>query len=140
MRAFAFLVFTIVGATMLPAPALAADSIQGKWYTSGKRAIVTIAPCGKKLCGKLTRFIEKRKDGVTTDLNNPEPAMRKRKLVGLAILTGFVPEGEKWNGSIYDPESGKTYRSIVSHGAPGTLNVEGCISVFCQTQTWTKVR
>ncbi len=140
MRVFAFVAIMMAGATVLPAPALAADSIQGQWSTKGNRAIVTIAPCGANLCGKLTRFMQQRKDGITTDVKNPEPALRKRKLVGLPILTGFVADGKKWRGKIYDPESGKTYRSIVSLGKGSTLDVEGCIAVFCQTQTWTKVR
>ncbi len=133
---------TILAASLLAAaaPAAASTPIQGQWYTKGKRAIVTIAPCGQTMCGRLTRFIEQPKNGVTTDVNNPEPALQKRKLIGLPILSGFVAEGAKWRGKIYDPESGKTYRSIVSAGKGGTLNVEGCIAMFCQTQTWTPAK
>ncbi|MFY8195787.1 MAG: DUF2147 domain-containing protein, partial [Novosphingobium sp.] len=74
------------------------------------------------------------------DVNNPDPALRKRKLVGLPILTGFVADGNKWRGKIYDPESGRTYRSIVTAGKNGTLSVEGCIAMFCQAQTWTAAK
>jgi uncharacterized protein (DUF2147 family) len=118
----------------------ASEPIQGQWYTKGKRAVVTIAPCGPALCGKLTRFIEQPANGVTTDINNPDPAMRKRKLVGLAVLSGFTADGKKWRGKIYDPESGKTYRSVLTKAKSGTLIVEGCIAMFCQAQTWTPVK
>lgn len=140
MRLSAFA--AIMGAVLLiqPGTALASESIQGQWYTKGKRAVVTIAPCGQTMCGRLTRFIEQPKNGVTTDVNNPEPELRKRKLVGLPILTGFVADGKKWRGKIYDPESGKTYRSIVTAGKNGTLSVEGCIAMFCQAQTWTAAK
>lgn len=133
---------TILAASLLTAavPVQASAPIQGQWYTKGKRAIVTIAPCGQNMCGRLTRFIEPPKDGVTTDVNNPDPALKKRKLIGLPILSGFVADGKKWRGKIYDPESGKTYRSIVSTGKGGTLNVEGCIAMFCQTQVWTQTK
>lgn len=140
MRALAFCVILMASAAGLAAPAQATESIQGQWYTKGKRAIVTIAPCGQNLCGKLTKFIEPPAGGVTTDVNNPEPAMRKRKLIGLPILSGFTPDGKKWRGKIYDPESGKTYRSIVSRAKNGVLSVEGCIAMFCQAQIWTEVK
>jgi uncharacterized protein (DUF2147 family) len=138
MSAFA----AILGASLLATavPAHASEAIQGQWYTKGKRAVVTIAPCGKNMCGRLTRFIEQPKNGVTTDVNNPDANLRKRKLVGLPILTGFVADGKKWRGKIYDPESGKTYRSIVTAGKNGTLSVEGCIAMFCQAQTWTMAK
>ncbi|MBA1375762.1 MAG: DUF2147 domain-containing protein [Sphingomonas ursincola] len=126
--------------SLMAVPAQASESIQGQWYTKGKRAVVTIAPCGQNMCGRLTRFIEQPKNGVSTDVNNPDPALRKRKLVGLPILSGFVPDGKKWRGKIYDPESGKTYRSIVTAGKNGTLSVEGCIAMFCQAQTWTAAK
>jgi uncharacterized protein (DUF2147 family) len=118
----------------------AAEPIQGQWYTKGKRAVVTIAPCGEAVCGRLTRFIEQPANGVTTDVNNPDPAMRKRKLVGLPVLSGFTPDGKKWRGKIYDPESGKTYRSVLTKAKNGSLIVEGCIAMFCQAQTWTPVK
>ena len=44
------------------------------------------------------------------------------------------------NGTIYDPRNGKTYKSIVSKNADGTLAVKGCIAFFCQTQKWTPAR
>lgn len=140
MRLLAFVGIMMASAMTLTVPAQAAESIQGQWYTKGKRAVVTIAPCGQTMCGKLTRFIEPPAGGVTTDVNNPDPALKKRKLVGLPILSGFVSDGKKWRGKIYDPESGKTYRSIVSLGKSGTLSVEGCIAMFCQAQTWTQAK
>ena len=140
MRMSAFAAILGASLTLAASPAMAAESIQGHWYTKGKRAVVTIAPCGQSICGRLTRFIEQPRDGVTTDVNNPDPALRKRKLVGLPILTGFVADGKKWRGKIYDPESGKTYRSIVTPEKNGTLSVEGCIAMFCQAQTWTAAK
>lgn len=136
LRQFAIIIIpaTMVFATV---PAIAAAPITGSWYTDGKRAIVNVAPCGAKLCGKITRFIEKPKDNVTTDINNPDPQMRKRKLIGLAVLSGFSEDGNQWRGQIYDPEHGKTYRSVVYKAKNGNLIVKGCIGPFCKSQTWT---
>jgi uncharacterized protein (DUF2147 family) len=140
MRMLASATILAAGLLASAAPATAAAPIKGKWYTKDKRAIVTIEPCGKTMCGRLTRFIQPPKNGVTTDINNPEPAMKKRKLIGIRILSDFVADGDKWHGKIYDPESGKTYRSVVSHGQAGTLSVEGCVAMFCQAQTWTPAK
>ena len=119
------------------APALAAAPITGNWYTKDKRAIVKIAPCGSKLCGTIMRFIEKPRDGITTDVNNPDAKLRKRKLLGLPVLSDFSEDGDEWRGKIYDPEAGKNYRSVVYKGASGNLVVKGCIGPFCQSQSWS---
>ncbi|MFN3819591.1 DUF2147 domain-containing protein [Blastomonas sp.] len=140
MRVIASVAIMAAAALGMAAPAHAAQSITGSWYTVGKRALVTIAPCGKVLCGRISRLIEPTKSGVTTDVNNPDPALKTRKLVGLPILSDFVADGDKWRGKIYDPNTGKTYRSIVSPAKGGTLKVEGCIAMFCQTQTWTAAK
>lgn len=140
MRVIASVAIMAAATLSMATPAMAADSITGSWHTVGKRALVTIAPCGKVLCGKITRLLQPTKSGVTTDANNPDPALKKRKLVGLPILTDFTQDGTKWRGKIYDPNTGKTYRSIVSKGKGGTLAVEGCIAMFCQTQTWTSAQ
>lgn len=140
MRVIASVAILAAWALAFAAPVQAASSITGSWYTVGKRALVTIAPCGKALCGKITRLIEPTKSGATTDVNNPDPELKKRKLVGLPILTGFMADGDKWRGKIYDPNTGKTYRSIVSPAKGGTLNVEGCLAMFCQTQVWTSAK
>lgn len=140
MRMFASVAILAASMLAVAAPVLAAENITGAWYTKDKRALVTIAPCGKALCGKITRLIEQPKSGATTDVNNPDPILKKRKLIGLPILSGFVADGGKWRGKIYDPNTGKTYRSIVSPSKSGTLNVEGCIAMFCQTQIWTPAK
>lgn len=140
MRVIASVAILAAGAFAMAAPAHAAEGITGQWYTKEKRALVTIAPCGKALCGKISRLIIQPKSGATTDVNNPDPLLKKRKLVGLPILTGFVADGGKWRGKIYDPNTGKTYRSIITPGKGGVLNVEGCVAMFCQTQIWSPAR
>lgn len=119
-------------------PANAAASIEGRWYTKGERAIVTIERCGKSVCGRISKFIEQPRDGVTTDINNPDPALRNRKLLGLPILSGFVADGNQWRGKVYDPEGGKTYRSVVQPVGANRLKVEGCVLFFCRGETWTR--
>ena len=68
----------------------------------------------------------------------PDPALRKRRLLGLPILSGFTADGDMWRGRIYDPKSGKTYKSQVRRKPDGSLEVKGCVGPFCQTQVWKK--
>ena len=129
----------IILAIGMATPAQAATPITGKWFTVGNRSIVDIAPCGTALCGKLSKILVPVK-GNGNDTNNPDVAMHSRPLIGLNILFSFKDTGKQWEGRIYDPEHGKTYRSIVFRNPDGTLAVKGCIAFFCQTQTWKPVR
>ena len=127
------------GLAALAVPALAADPIGGKWVTQDKDAVVTIADCGGSVCGKITKFLKTPPGGVDQrDIHNPKKALRSRKLMGLPVLSGFKQDGDEWRGEIYDPKSGKTYRSVIQRKGANTLEVKGCVAIFCQTQVWTR--
>lgn len=120
-------------------PAIAAAPVTGNWTTQDKDAVVTIAKCGKSLCGKITRFLVTPPDGADQrDVNNPSAKLRNRKILGMVFLSGFTEDGDEWRGRIYDPKSGKSYRSILQRKGNSALAVKGCIGPFCQTQTWTR--
>lgn len=123
----------------LAVPALAADPISGRWVTQEKNAIVTIGNCGSSVCGRISKFLETPPDGANQrDVNNPDKSLRSRKLMGLPVLTGLREDGDLWRGDIYDPEAGKTYRSVIRRKGANRLEVKGCIGPFCQTQIWTR--
>ena len=119
----------------LTSPALAAAPIAGRWLTGDGKGVVEIGPCGLALCGKITKLLADT-NGPPTDRNNPDPKLRSRPLVGLNILSGFKDAGKQWEGQIYSPERGSTYRSVVKRNPDGTLSVKGCIGPFCQKQVW----
>jgi len=125
----------------LPAPALAAPDLSGEWLVEDKSATVTIGRCGASWCGRVARILERRPGWKGTDVNNPDPKLRSRTVQGLPILTGFKPDEKGLTGGrIYDPKSGKTYRSMLRLNADGSLKVSGCIAFFCQSQRWTRAR
>ncbi|KPF63941.1 hypothetical protein IP79_09075 [Porphyrobacter sp. AAP60] len=125
---------------MATTPALAADAVAGRWVTAEKDGVILIAPCGKALCGTIDRFLVPPPEGVgQRDVNNPDAKLRSRKLLGMPILSGFTADGNLWRGRIYDPKSGKTYRSIIRRKGPNVLEVKGCVGPFCQTQEWKRV-
>jgi uncharacterized protein (DUF2147 family) len=131
----------LVATVLLSVSAQAAAPVTGRWVTESKDGVVEIYQCGTTICGKLAKFLVAPPNGVgQKDTNNPDKALRNRTLLGLNILTGFKAVGDEWKGRIYDPKSGKTYRSVVYKGKSGNLVVKGCIGPFCQAQTWTPAR
>jgi uncharacterized protein (DUF2147 family) len=118
----------------------AATPITGRWLTEGGKAVVSIAPCagGGQLCGRVERVLKAPPSATGRDSNNPDPALRSRPMVGVSILSAFADAGSDWRGRIYNPEDGKSYKSIVTRERDGSLKVKGCIAFFCKTQRWTR--
>lgn len=129
----------VATATMLSA-AHAATPIAGRYLTQDGVGIVQVGPCGRVVCGKLVQILKSKPRAPTVDVNNRNPALRDRPIQEIVILSGFTDQGADWRGTIYDPRNGRSHRSIVSKSADGSLKVQGCITVFCQTQRWTSAR
>jgi len=126
-------------AALTAGPAIAAAPITGNWVTEEKDAVIAVGQCGRSYCGKISRFLKPPPEGAgQRDVNNPDPAKRSRRILGMPVLTSFTEDGDVWRGRIYDPKSGKDYRSMVRRLANGRLEVKGCLGPFCQTQVWTK--
>ncbi len=121
------------------APALGAEPITGRWVTEERDAIVEIGRCGSSTCGRIAQFLVPPPQGRDQrDINNPDPDLRKRRLLGLPVLSRFREEDDLWRGRIYDPKSGKDYRSVIRRTGPNRLEVKGCLGPFCQTHIWRK--
>jgi uncharacterized protein (DUF2147 family) len=74
-----------------------------------------------------------------TDVNNPDPHLRSRSLVGLETLSGFTRDGVVWRGGhAYDPKSGRTYRAALQVNPDGSLKLTGCVMFLCQSRRWTR--
>jgi len=78
-----------------------------------------------------------------TDRHNPDPSLRGRPLLGLQLLRGLRQTGGSTfkGGTIYDPESGRTYRCQARLTDDGTLRFRGYIgvSLLGRTTIWTRV-
>ncbi|WP_375271578.1 DUF2147 domain-containing protein [Sphingomonas sp.] len=140
MRTLPLLAAALAGTVVLAAPALAAQPINGRYVTEDGAALVEVGPCGNKTCGRIVRVLKHRPGAATTDVNNKDAALRSRPIVGMPVLSEFTDGGDDWRGRIYDPRNGKTYKSIVSRNADGSLKVQGCIAFLCKTQTWRPAR
>jgi uncharacterized protein (DUF2147 family) len=77
------------------------------------------------------------------DVKNPDPEKRNQTNVGIVLMKGFTynEAHDEWeNGSIYNPVSGKSYRSYMKFESNGTLKVRGYlgVSLLGKTIIWTK--
>ncbi len=131
----------IIAALIIPVQAEAATSVNGRWFTDNKDSIIEIGQCGAVVCGKVAKIIAPTPDGKpAVDSNNPNPAMRKRPILGMTLLSDFKAESGEWVGKIYDPRAGKTYKSKMKRLANGTLQVKGCVGPFCRSVYFTPVK
>lgn len=129
----------LAGAALVAAPALAAPvPVTGRWLTQGGKGVVEVAPCGSQLCGRIVKIVRPDPGKPLNDANNPDKAKQSRPILGISILSGFVAAGDRYKGQIYDPESGRTYRSELRREGD-VLKVKGCFGPFCRTQDWTRV-
>ena len=139
------LVSTLVAAVSAP-PALAQlrEKALGVWAEEDGGAYIEIAPCQDKLCGHIV-WLKNPTDQngqPQLDLNNPNPALRTRPILGLLIIAGLQPNDDNTylEGQVYNSEDGKIY-DVYLTPAGDTMEVEGCLMKFlCDSQTWKRVR
>ncbi|WP_022681814.1 DUF2147 domain-containing protein [Sphingobium bisphenolivorans] len=131
--------FLAASLLMLASGATPAPDISGLWLTDDRKGLVRIEPCGTRMCGRIVRILDKRPNVPGTDVNNPDPALRQRPLLGLVSLWGFTRAGAVWkDGRAYDPQTGKSYRSTLQVSPDGSLKVTGCVLFICQSRRWTR--
>lgn len=121
--------------------ALRASPIDGLWLTDDRQGVVRIGPCGPRLCGWIARVLARGPGVPSRDVNNPDPRLRGRALLGLPILSGFTAAGAGFTGGqAYDPQSGRSYTARLSPNADGSLTVTGCVLFICRSKRWTRLR
>jgi uncharacterized protein (DUF2147 family) len=121
----------------------AGDGPYGVWQMSNGKVTVKVSDCGGKLCATIVGLknpISKIDGKPKVDRENPDPALRKRPVIGLSILIGMKPSGEgKWSGAIYNPDDGNTYSATMKLDG-GTMKVKGCVvGVLCKTNDFVRV-
>lgn len=117
----------------------------GVWTNEDGKARFEIYKCGDNLCGKIVSLKEPNRNGKPKlDINNEDKKLKNRPLLGMEFMQGFEYEGNnKWDeGTIYDPESGKTYSCYMKMTGPNKMEVKGYIgiSLIGRTQNWTRIK
>lgn len=122
-----------------------ADDIKGNWISNLEKGHVEITKdsAADKYYGKIIWLkIPLYPDGSPKiDKNNPDKSLRTQPLVGLVVLKNLKFEKDHWEGgTIYDPESGKTY-SCKATLKGDKLELRGYIGIsqIGRTQTWQRM-
>lgn len=120
------------------------DAILGTWLTGSGKGKVQIYKSGNKYYGKIVWLKNPTyEDGKPkVDKNNPDKSKQSIPLMGLNMLAGFVFEDSKWiDGTIYDPENGKTYSCKITLVDEKHMDVRGYIgiSLIGRTDNWLRV-
>lgn len=140
---------SLLGLLMLPLlPRIAqASEPTGLWWAEGGFAQVEIQRCGEALCGEVVwlRHPFDEHGCELRDVENPEPELRGRPVIGLTILRELQASPEdptEWNGGeIYDPGGGRTYSAVLEMESPDRLRVRGYLGIrlLGRTTTWIRV-
>ncbi|MCL2098362.1 MAG: DUF2147 domain-containing protein [Bacteroidales bacterium] len=125
-----------------------ANNILGVWYNQEKSAKIEIYQMGGKFYGKIIWLKEANgADGnPKLDVKNSDEKLRTQSVIGLIMLKNLTynPKNKKWeDGTIYDPASGKTYKSYAwfEGNQTNTLNVRGHLGISSwlgRSQTWER--
>lgn len=126
-------------------PARAADPT-GIWLTEDGEARVSVYRCGQAICGKVVSLKEPN-DPATgkpkLDKFNKDTSRRARPLIGIEIMSGLKPGGtpDQWEGSLYNPEDGNTYKGILTAQGPLAVKLQGCVlgGLICKSETWKRM-
>lgn len=140
------LVFSLVLLAILQLQAQA-GRIVGIWLTENKNSQVEIyQTSGGTFEGKLVWLEDPLdEDGrPKRDKENPDRSLRTRPLKGIVLLKDFTYHAgsREWReGTIYDPESGRTYSAYMKLEDQNTLRLRGFVMgmrFLGRTSTWTR--
>lgn len=133
------LLFVVVHGASAQTPAAVPPDIIGVWDT-GDGAIVEMYERDGRYYGKFVEFYDDPPAG-GRDINNPDPSLRDRTLVGADFILDFEFRGHKWErGRIYNPENGKRYKADLEL-VGDVLKVRGWIGIrlLGRTVEWTRL-
>lgn len=111
-------------------PAQAAP-IEGYWKNPIGSAIISIAPCGERLCGKVTWASARGRREVAKNTSN---------VVGTTVLSGLKPAHGRWTGSLYIPDDNIRVAAHLELVSYKEMKLTGCAlaGLICRTQVWTR--
>lgn len=127
-----------------PPPSSAAfpneGDILGLWEVEEGDGRIEIFRCGDKFCGRIAWLKEPNypmddKGGMggrpLLDRDNPKKELKGRQQLGLVIMEGYTFRGSNlWDdGTIYNTENGRTYKSRLSLKSRDRLQLRAFIGI-----------
>jgi uncharacterized protein (DUF2147 family) len=133
----------LLAATVSAAPDVA--DIEGRWLSGDGDGWIDIRIEAETLNGYIAGSPnDVPGDPSRLDVENPDAALRTRELDGMKFMQGFryVEKNNRWTGgTIYDPNSGKTYKGTLTLVDHNSLKLRGYIgvSLFGRNEVWSRV-
>ncbi len=127
------------------APALS-QSAEGFWLTEAgpRQAKVELSECGGGgLCAKIVWLKTPNDDRgkPLRDMRNKDESKRGRPILGMSILSNLQRTGpHSWQGSVYNPEDGNTYKAHFTLVSKTKAQLKGCamFGMVCGEKIWTR--
>lgn len=134
----------LLAAMLMSAAAMSAqnaDAILGTFLSENGTGKIKVTKAEGKYIGTLIWT----KDEGALDVKNPDKSLRNKVLAGKVILKDMTWDASKceWRGgTIYDPESGNTYKATVKLKENGDLTLRGYVGVpaFGRNSFWTRIK
>lgn len=128
-------------ALLVGLPAAAHAEITGIWQAQSRGAKVEILRCGDAICGKVLSARPAKSNPMLLDVNNKDPALRTRRMVGATLIEGFRGGPQKWTGGrLYNPGDGNYYKGVITLLDKDRMVLKGCaLMVLCKSQIWTRI-
>lgn len=106
------------------------ERVCGKWESVDKKLIIKVYLQNGQYRAKLVWY--SNTDGKPLDywrdVNNPNPALRSRRLLGMELLSGlkYNKASNTWeDGHVYDSTHGRTWNASARIDKKGILHVRG---------------
>jgi uncharacterized protein (DUF2147 family) len=112
------------------------ETVRGLWSSDG--SIFKVYELNNALFGQIVALNEpaytvdenpEKAGQPRVDALNPDPNLRSQPILGLHMFKEYQFEDGQWQGSIYDPESGKTYQSKMKISVDGRLEIRGYVGI-----------
>ena len=122
------------------------DAILGKWASEKGNLVLEIYKTNNsEYKAKSIQHNSKNPKDEWKDINNPDPDLRNRNLLGIDVLTQmhYDPDSDKWvDGIIYDATSGKSWEAVAWLDNPNQLRVKGfwMLKLFSKTVSFKRVK
>ncbi|MBB5722782.1 uncharacterized protein (DUF2147 family) [Loktanella ponticola] len=123
-----------VAAMAMATTATAQEAVYGEWKSqpgeTGGYIHVRLGPCGANVCGEITEVV----------------GNDNTSIVGRTIIQNMAPQGggAYSGGTIWAPDTDKTYKADMTMNGNSSLVVRGCVGICTgltsRSQTWSRIR
>jgi uncharacterized protein (DUF2147 family) len=128
------------------AEARTGNELLGEWWTEGNEGRIRFVRAPDGTFRGITTCCRPKQPSdhnPVQDIHNPDPKLRARSTIGIAIIWALAYEDVAYSGGyVYNPRDGKTYRMKARLIERDTLRIRGYLAIplLGQSQVWKRMR